>query len=81
MGDDRDSQGRFTQEHSDEEVLEAVRTHEPAGTSEVADELGIVRQSADYRLRRLEDDGRVRKKKIAASLVWFLDQDASQGER
>lgn len=75
MEEDRDSQGRFTQRHADEDVLEAVREHEPAATSEVADELGVVRQSADYRLRRLEDAGQVASKKIAASLVWFTVED------
>jgi len=81
MGDDRGGQGRFTAEHSDEDVLKAVRAHEPAGTSEVADELGIARQSADYRLRRLEEDGRVKKKKIAASLVWFSAEENGEENR
>lgn len=56
---------------SDEEVLEAVRTHEPAGTREVAENLGIARQSADYRLRNLEEEGRVKSKKIGRELVWM----------
>lgn len=68
---DRNHQGRFTPEHTDADVLAAVRAHEPAATSEVADELGIARQSADYRLRKLRDAGRVNSKKIGASLVWF----------
>lgn len=68
----RDESGRFEPEHTDEEVLAAVRTHEPAGTKEVADELGIARQSADYRLRQLLEKGRVTKKKVGNSLVWFI---------
>lgn len=71
MGKDRNSEGRFTQQHTDDDVVAAVRAHEPAATSEVANELGIARQSADYRLRKLRDAGRVSSKKIAASLVWF----------
>lgn len=66
--------GRFTPAVSDDEVLEAVRVHEPAATSEVADELGIARQSADYRLRQLLDRGDVERKKIGASAVWFLPE-------
>lgn len=66
--------GRFTPAVSDDEVLEAVRTHEPAATSEVAEELGIARQSADYRLRQLLDRGDVERKKIGASAVWFLPE-------
>lgn len=67
---ERDSHGRYTPEHDDTDVVAAVREHTPAATSEVADELGIARQSADYRLRKLADAGRVRRKKIGASLVW-----------
>lgn len=76
MGEDRtrNEGGRYESEHTDEEVLEAVREHQPAGTQEVADELGVARQSADYRLRQLLDDGRVSKKKVGNSLVWFPEE-------
>lgn len=76
MGEDRERNegGRFEPEYTDEEVLEAVRTHEPAGTKEVADELGVARQSADYRLRSLLDEGRISKKKVGNSLVWSVEQ-------
>lgn len=59
----------------DEAVLEAVKENEPAGTSDVADTLGIVRQSADYRLRRLEEAGKVRSKMVGNSLVWMLPEE------
>jgi len=80
MGDDRNGRGRFTAEYSDEEILGAVRAHEPAATSEVAGEIGISRQAADYRLRRLRDEGRVSNKKIGASLVWFAPNAESGRE-
>lgn len=72
---ERDEQGRLIPTRTDAEVLAAVDECEPAATSEVADELEISRQAADYRLRKLADVGRVQKKKIAASLVWFLADD------
>lgn len=85
MGDDgprdRSPNGTFTAEHTDDEIVAAVRAHEPAATSEVAGELGIQRQSADYRLRRLRDAGRVSSKKIGASLVWFPANDTPGSER
>lgn len=74
MPSNRDERGRFTPDHTDAEIIEAVRKHEPAATTEVADELGIERQSADYRLRHLCDEGQVRNKKIGASLVWFTEE-------
>ena len=75
---DRDSSGRFKPEVSDEEILDAVRNHEPAGTSEVGDAVGLARQNADYRLRQLRDAGRVESKKVGRSLVWTLSGDESE---
>jgi DNA-binding Lrp family transcriptional regulator len=72
MGERRNQHGRFTPEHTDTDILAAVRAHEPAATSEVAAEVGMTRQGADRRLRRLRDTGRVNSKKIGASLVWFV---------
>jgi DNA-binding transcriptional ArsR family regulator len=58
--------------HSDEEYLDAVREHEPAATSEIAEVVGVARQSADYRLRKLEDERKVTSKTIGNSLAWSL---------
>lgn len=82
MGDtDRRDDGRFSTAVTDSELLAAVRTHEPAATSEVAGEVDITRQGADKRLRQLRDDGQVNSKKIGASLVWFsVDDDADAGD-
>jgi len=72
---DRDERGRFQREHDDEEYLRAVADREPAGTGEIADAVGVTRQNADHRLRRLEDRGTVGSKKIGNSLAWFLAGD------
>ncbi len=58
-----------------EDYLEAVREHEPAATSEVAEAVGVTRQGADYRLRKLEEDGLVRSKMVGNSLVWFVNEE------
>ena len=71
---ERNENGRFQPDYSDKEVIEAVQKHSPAGTAEVADELGIARQSADYRLRRLLEEERVSKKKVGNSLVWKANE-------
>ena len=70
---ERDDHGRFSSEHTDRDVLDAVHTREPAATSEVADELGVTRQSVDVRLRKLADTGRVARKKIGAAAVPEID--------
>lgn len=72
---DRDSSGRFKPEASEKDILEAVRENEPAETGEVGDAVGLARQNADYRLRRLEDGGTVRSMKVGRSLVWMLAND------
>lgn len=56
--------------HSDDEYLEAVREHEPVTTSDVAEVVGVSRQGADYRLRRLEAAGLVEREVVGNSLVW-----------
>lgn len=60
-------------ENRDEsEYLVAIREHEPAATKEVADTVGVTQQGTDYRLRRLEKQGKVRYKKAGNSLIWFV---------
>lgn len=73
----RENSGRYSRSVDDAEVLAAVRAHDPAATSEIAEEVGISRQGADRRLRVLRDSGDVSSKKIGASLVWFMPRDAS----
>lgn len=60
--------------HSEEEYIVAVRANEPASTSEVAEAVGVSRQGADWRLRKIEENGDVHSKKIGASLVWFTSE-------
>ena len=74
----RNERGQFTPQYDDEEILDAVRDHEPAGTSEVANALGCTTQNADYRLRKLRDAGRMESKKVGRSLVWTLSTDESE---
>ena len=67
----RDNTGRFATKYDEADILAAVEENEPAATSEVADAVGCARQNANYRLRKLEDEGEVRSKKVGPSLVWI----------
>ena len=71
---DRDDEGRFSASVSDEAVLDAVATAAPVGTSDVAEELGLTRQAADYRLRRLREAGRVEADTIGGALAWSVSE-------
>lgn len=57
--------------YEDEEFIEAVRERQPASTSEVGEHVGCPRRTADYRLRKLRDEGMVESKEVGASLIWF----------
>lgn len=56
---------------TDHDVLDAVYRLTPAGTAEVAELIGFSRQSADYRLRKLEEQGRIWSKKVGPTKVWI----------
>lgn len=68
----RDDQGRFKENISDEDIIKVVRSLQPAGTIDIANELDIERQSADYRLRQLVETDDLQKNKIGNSLVWRI---------
>ena len=70
-----DESGRWEGRHTDGDVVEAVAEQEPAGTADVAAALDVTRQAADYRLRRLRDDGRVESDKIGGVLVWSTSEE------
>jgi len=53
------------------EVMNAVYRCTPAGTSEVAELIGVSRQGAEYRLKHLEDDGWIWSKKVGPTRVWI----------
>jgi predicted transcriptional regulator len=69
---ERDSEtGKLTEQYTDGDFLDAVEEHEPASTSEVADDVGCSRRNADVRLRKLEEAGKVESKMAGNSLVWL----------
>lgn len=61
-------------EATDERILQAIRdAYAPAvGTSEIAEELNVERQTVDRHLRNLAEDGYVNTKKIGQVRVWWL---------
>jgi predicted transcriptional regulator len=68
---ERDSEGKITRQFSDEDFLRAIREHEPASTMEVANSVGCTRRNAEMRLKQLEREDRVRRKKAGNSLIWM----------
>lgn len=70
-----DSGDSSREHHSEEEYLDAVRENEPAATSEVAEAVGVARQSAHHRLDKLKEKGLVTKQTIGNSLAWSVAED------
>ena len=72
---ERDSEsGKLTEQYSDEDFLEAVKEHEPASTSEVAEAVGCSRRNANVRLEKIEEAGEIQSKMAGNSLIWLLPE-------
>lgn len=56
---------------TDKELLDAVFRHTPAGTTEVAETVGISRQGVDARLKNLEASGEIWSKMVGPTKVWM----------
>ncbi|TKR25835.1 FaeA/PapI family transcriptional regulator [Natronomonas salsuginis] len=75
MTADESTGGDGRQTYSDDAFIEAVSEKQPAATKEVADLVGCTRRNADYRLRRLEDEGKVTSKEAGNSLIWSITSE------
>lgn len=71
MGDSENPGADARRKYEDSEFLDAVRELQPAATSEVGEQVGCPRRTADYRLRKLRDEGAVVSKMVGNSLVWM----------
>ena len=67
--------GRYVADTPPEEFIEAIERLGGAGTQEIADGVGCRYQAAYKRLRALEDQGRVGRRKIANANLWVLATD------
>lgn len=67
-------------EATDEKIMRAIREHyAPAvGTSDIAEQVGVTRQTIDLHLRDMWDEGLVDSKKVGQSRIWWL---TSRGNR
>jgi Mn-dependent DtxR family transcriptional regulator len=76
-GPDRDDEtGRFTETYPREEFIEALKEEGGmAGTTDIAENVGVIRETAYKKLSRMEDDGLVQSKKVGNSLVWMTTDE------
>ena len=69
-----DGEPAQNEQYPDSDFLEAIEAGNK-GTSDIAEAVGCKRRTADYRLRKLEETGKVTGEKIGRSLVWSIDGD------
>jgi len=64
-------------EATDERILSAIQSSfAPAvGTTEVAERIGVARQTADKHLRELSENGLVNTKTIGQVRIWWLSDE------
>lgn len=67
---DRDDKGRIKETYPPETVLESLEEIDPAGTQEVAEEIGSSYETAFKKLKELESEGRVTSRKVGNALLW-----------
>lgn len=67
-----DETGRYVADVADETVLDALDGLGAAGTRDVAEEIDMKYDTVYRRLRRLEDEGRVTRRKIGNANLWIL---------
>jgi|APHM01.1.fsa_nt_gi hypothetical protein len=76
---EREKNGEWVSTVTDADLIAAVQEHSPAATSEVADDIDMTRVGAHKRLNKLLDAEHSRglqKKKIGASVVWFVSDES-----
>lgn len=64
---------------SDDEILNYLADQNGAGTAEVSEFARLKQPSAYRRLKRLENDGRVRSRRIGNSLLWEATDSTREG--
>ena len=79
MSERRDEKsGRYRSKYSREEFIEALSELDGfAGTSEVAEHVGVPHRTAYDYLARLRDEGRLSARTVGSGNVWVLAEDDS----
>ena len=63
---------------TEDEIVELVRTADDPFTtaSEVAERVGMARQTAHKHLQELYEEGEIQKKKVGQSAIWWVEDRA-----
>lgn len=74
MGDRKrdEKSGQFTEEYPLEDFVTAVQVIGPAGTTDIAEEVGCDRRTAYLKLSELKEDGEIESQKVGNALLWSM---------
>lgn len=61
------------EEYPDHVFVAVVDENQPVGTTQVAEHIGCVRETARLRLNQLADEGVINHTMIAGVGVWYID--------
>lgn len=76
MPDRDEDTGRYVEEYPTEDFVAALKSlGGDGGTQDVADEVGCKYDVAYKKLRRLEDEGRLTRRKVGNANLWMLVDD------
>jgi CTP-dependent riboflavin kinase len=69
---DRDDDGKFREEYSDERFLSAIEELAVSSTQNIADEVGCSYDLAYRRMMDLEDENEIEREEVGGSFVWLI---------
>jgi len=77
MSRDRDeTTGRYSEEYPVDSFIDAIEAEGGiAGTGEIARRVGCVHDTAYKKLRSMDEDGRVKSRKMGNTIAWTLPDD------
>jgi predicted transcriptional regulator len=71
----RSDDGKYDREYEDEVFVSAVRKVDGGYATEIAEEAGVIYETTLGRLKKLEEEGVVEKKKIGDRYLWNVTQE------
>ena len=74
MDEDRDDEGKYTEEYSDSRFVEAIESLPVASTRNVAEEVGCSYNLAYRRLNTLFEEGKTEREEVGGSFVYYIEK-------
>ena len=71
MARNRDEEGKYTKQYSDEDFFSAIDTIDVPSTQNISEEVGCSYDLAYRRLKELEKEGAVRSQEVRSAFIWL----------